>query len=76
MPRPSGTVHTPALAISPGAAPLTCDPATWTQPDFGTSRPPATWTVVLLPAPLVPSSAMTLPRGIWRVMPWSTSMRP
>ena len=76
MPRPSGMRQTPALASASGAAPLTCVPATWTQPRVGRILPEQICSVVDLPAPLGPSSAKTDPTGTARVTPCSTSIRP
>ena len=76
MPRPSGSVHSPARASSSGRIPLTCRPSTWKHPDVGASCPLATFSVVDLPAPLGPSRASTPPSCTARSMPCRTSICP
>ena len=76
MPRPSGTAQIPARAnFSGGLFPTGSSPkSTW--PAVGRIRPLMTLSKVDLPAPLGPRRANTLPAGMARSTPWSTSMRP
>ena len=76
MPRPSGMVHTPRLALASGAVPLMWTPATCTQPSLGSSVPLINRRRVVFPAPLGPMSANTLASGTRRSTPWTTSMVP
>ena len=51
-------------------------PTSVISPESGAVRPRQQRRVVVLPAPLGPSRAKTLPSGTARSTPWSTWMRP
>ena len=77
MPRPSGIVHRPSRASrSEDAAVDRARRGSAPRRSVGLSRPLATFSVVLLPAPFGPSSAYTVPGGIVMFTPCSTSMLP
>ena len=61
MPRPSGTWAMPRLARATGDTEARFSPLWSTRPAIGFTRPEITRSVVVLPAPLEPSSATTSP---------------
>ena len=76
MPRPSGTVQMPIRARSSADAPVTMAPSKQTAPLFGAKVPAHTLSIVVLPPPFGPSSAMTDPAATSRLTPWTTSIGP
>jgi hypothetical protein len=54
----------------------TSTPSYKTRPAVGSSRPEATFRVVVFPAPFGPRRANTLEGATEMLTPWTTSMRP
>ena len=71
-PRPPGAIATPSRAMRSGRARVMSWPSTSTEPDRAWVSPVSARSRVLLPAPLVPSSATTWPRSTSKSTPNST----
>ena len=61
--RPSATCSTPAATMRSGRAPPMSRPSSTILPAAGRSKPEIARSVVLLPAPLLPTSATIDPRA-------------
>ncbi len=72
--RSSGTSMRPARARSSADILVIFLPRQVSDPDRSGNRPASTRSVLLLPAPLTPSNAVTLPAGTVRSRPCRTSM--
>ena len=75
VPRPSGTWATPRRTMSSVARPEMRSPAKNTSPLVRT-MPQRARKVVVLPAPLAPSSAVMVPSAMVKSRPCSTSVGP
>src|SRR6202035_2891297 len=74
--RPSGTSAMPARAARCAGQPDRSCPSSRIRPADGLTSPMIALMVVLLPAPLAPSSAMIWPFSTVRFTPCSTSISP
>ncbi|SCF92063.1 hypothetical protein GA0115255_111204 [Streptomyces sp. Ncost-T6T-2b] len=70
--RPCGTRPIPARAIRCAGCPVTSRPSRRTVPALGRISPATVWTSVVLPAPLWPTTAWTVPAGTDRSRPCRT----
>src|ERR1700722_7661612 len=75
VPRPSGTCATPRRTMSSVAMPLIDSPPRIISPCVR-NMPQIARNVVVLPAPLAPSSAVTPPSSTMKSMPCSTRVSP
>ena len=76
MPRPSGTVQIPSRARPSADLDVTTAPSKQTSPLFGARVPAQMLSIVVLPPPFGPSSAITDPAATSRLTPWTTSIGP
>ena len=74
--RPSGTWLSPSLTMRSGSMPWIGLPSSSIVPFCGSSTPEMVLRMVVLPAPLAPSTVTISPCGTSRLTPRTAMMRP